>query len=469
MTQTGVSPAVFSGGAVRLNSDSFTQNYLRDMAHQQAQKDATLKYFGELGGKLTDTGMTHEDAEELMNKKNKWQSYVMGNQDKLSNTNSDGGKSYLQSQAMVSEMQDLIDRSKTKAAAAKELIVPIIKDPNKYALLSDESKDAIMKAGLPVSDPNYREIQPTDIKFKEKKFGISDVQKLMPTMAKFKGSYIYDKPVQDKATGSQIQTGHLHFSNEELNGMNGLGNMIYQSNPDFKDTIDKQLDPTSDAFKAKNEIFRSHTGRDINNVQDMITAQMISMNPSPRENQKTGKMSVDPEKMEAIRQKNRVINIGLASSNALAREKAFKDYSVRYDLENEEGKQAMVDNTFDQHFQTALKKPAETIKAPDGSDVSVHLTDVPAVVKPDLAKKVKGHVQQPSKTYVSNDGSTYYGVFTSKGDDDKETQTDVVEAPAADLKMHFRKELLGVPGRVGGTTPAAAPGKGTNGKIKAVY
>ena len=83
---------IYAGAAVRLNPMAYAQQYLGMLNHMQAQRDATRKYLGELGTRLTPKGLAHEDVQKLLELKQDWQDHSIKNARAISNTNLDGGQ-----------------------------------------------------------------------------------------------------------------------------------------------------------------------------------------------------------------------------------------------------------------------------------------------------------------------------------------------------------------------------------------
>lgn len=414
MPQPGLPSNLYAGGATPLNLNAFTQNYLGNLAHQRAQEDATTKYFGELGGRLTPTGMVDEDVNDLMNMKNEWQSFNMNNKRNLANTRHDNGQSYMESMQRFNQMQDLIARSKNKSAFASKYIKPIVDDPKKYALLSDESKDAIHRAGLPVSSKDYRELKPEDISFKDKPFDTNDVSKLQILLGRYKGNMVPGSPVQDKTTGMQTITSKRQFGENDLNGMYQTGAMLYDSHSGFKHQVDEEMNPLHPDFQKNNEVFQQTYGRPIQSPVDMAAAHMLNYNPNPREDTKSSRMPTtmaDKKELQAAgfaqQDKHQAIQQSHTLSNILTRDELKK------------GEGAAEDSKARKYFDTIYSEAKKTGRVHLASEPGKQWYSMPVSgntkeeFKQPSTNPTTGKEEQrtPGEIFVSEDGKSILPIF----------------------------------------------------------
>jgi len=278
----GLPSNLYAGGAVRLDSSPIANEYMNLLAHQNAQQAASSKYYGELGSRLTPTGMIDEDAKDLMNQKNDWQAFNMQNKGILANPrNPHYADAYTESMQRYNKMQDLIERSKNKSTSAQRLIKPVVEDPKKYELLTDDAKDKIHLAGLPVNHPQYRPIQADDIQFKEKPFSTTDQAQLQKVLFEHKGDLVPGEPVRDPKTGTQTVTSTRRFGSDDLNSFRSIGQMMLNSHGGWRQTVEGAMNPTNPDFATHNATFKQHFGRDIQDANDMSTAMVLENHPLP--------------------------------------------------------------------------------------------------------------------------------------------------------------------------------------------
>lgn len=292
----GISPALYSGGAVHVNSDAFTNYYLQTKARQQAQDDSLLKYYGDLGKNLTPTGMHSNDVDDLVKMKTDWQNYGMQNKKAIARPSLDGGKAYQSFMSKYNDMQGLIAQSKDKVKNLASLH-PVVMDPNKRSRLTQSTLDDISAAELPVRHPGYKPIDFNAISYSDKPFDLNDQAKLTGLLTKIKGNESVNNIVPDKKTGMQTVSYKNQFTPDQLNGMTNIAHNLYHNHPGFKSMIDKEADPLSGNYDQLNDTFKQHYGRDIGDGEDMATAHVLSMNPNRSGRQVVQKIPANPMDM----------------------------------------------------------------------------------------------------------------------------------------------------------------------------
>jgi hypothetical protein len=341
-TGTGLVPLpsnIYAGGAVKFDTTPVTNYLVNEIHHQKALQQSAMKYYSELGSKLTPTGMVDEDAKELIDRKNNWQAHMMQNRKQVADPSLDGGSAYMEGMRQYNDMQDLIAKSKYKSGMANRFIKPIVNNPEKFNQLTDESKEAIRRAGLPVTNDEYRPFSPDDIKFKEKQWGNDDVKKLQSVLKSYKPDPLtYGEPVRDEKTGTQSIPFKQSFGNEALNGMSTLGEITYRANHNgFKDEMDNiYRNPNSQTYQNLNNQFKKHFGKDIQSPLDVSTAYMIDINPNrPQE----GSTKPTPITYTLGEKTSSAIRKTQAGVNARQQAKSNQPYDPESDLDSREDKQ----------------------------------------------------------------------------------------------------------------------------------
>lgn len=278
--------SVYNGGAVGLNSQPYIQAHVQALARKQAQEDALGRYFGDLGKNLTPAGMHSNDIDALMQKKNAWQQYVMQNREAYLHPSKDNGEVYTKAMGMYNDALAHAQTSKQKVSNLSG-IASIVKDPAKRSLLTDKTFHDIQAAELPVSDPNYRPIDLTDIAYNPKPWDIKDQNNLLNQVSKFKGTEEAPTITKDPRNKQLILTYRNKFGQDDLLGMHNMGSSLYGSNPGFKKIVDTLAeagaDPTSvnhEEYIKLNDLFKQHYGQDIQSPEDIAGAYVLSLNPA---------------------------------------------------------------------------------------------------------------------------------------------------------------------------------------------
>lgn len=300
---------LYTGGAVSLNPAPYVNYYLQTRAHQRAQEDAMYKYFGDLQKNLTPAGMDSKDIPGLMERKNQWQQHMLANRDKISRPTMDKGAAYTEAMSRYNDMMAYIDRSKNKMKNIAS-VRPIVNNPQKHDLLTDQTWDALHKGTLPLDHPEYQDFDPNSIDFNPAPFSLKDENSI-------KNSLSLIKPVEGEPTrknlGNRTEevTHHYRLSPDQLYAIQGQASGQYATNPSFKAKIDKLDDPNGDTYHALNDLYKSHYGKDIQDKGDFATAYYLSLHPGIKERVETRTIPMNPWEQSAI---------------SLDRQKKFYDY-----------------------------------------------------------------------------------------------------------------------------------------------
>ena len=199
---TGLPPNLFSGGAVVVNPNPVVDYINNTQKLNQARDDAFSKYYADLGKNLTPSGMHADDIDDVINGKNQWQQHSMANRKALMNPSIDGGKAYAENQRLYNNTLDIAQKSKSKVANLLT-VEPLIRDPKKRSLLTDDAVTAIDNAGLKVTNPKYKALNPNDIHFKDKPFDLADQSKVQGVLKNIKPEQVENEPIIDKKNGTQ--------------------------------------------------------------------------------------------------------------------------------------------------------------------------------------------------------------------------------------------------------------------------
>jgi hypothetical protein len=271
---------IYAGAAVHLNPNAYAQQYLNMLAHQQAMRDATRKYLGTLGTRITPKGLASEDAAKLIQMKNEWQQHSIQNQRQIANPNIDGGQAYMENMQRVNAMQDLIDRGQYKTQMLN-YAKTVLNSPQKHNLLTDDAKNNIALGSLPVTDPNYRELNQGDIQFKNKPFDENDFHKILPFLPQGTPTQDIKNATTDLTTRKKTIPVHTVFGDNDINGHRALASHLLNTDEGFKDQVDN-LTPNSPDFQRINQTWQTQTGKplDPTNPIDVGAAYLLDQNPN---------------------------------------------------------------------------------------------------------------------------------------------------------------------------------------------
>lgn len=329
---------LYTGGAVSLNAAPYVNYYLQTQAHKQAQEDAMYRYFGELQKGLTPAGMDSQDIPGLMQKKQEWQQHMLQNRDKISRPTLDKGAAYSEAMGRYNDMLGYIEESKNKMKKMASL-APIMHNPQKHDLLTDQTWDDIRRGSLPLNHPDYKPFDPNSIDYNPAPFGAKEVNTLRQNVSLIKPT---ETGVTRRNLGNRMQevTHHYGFTPDQLYAMQNQAASQYATNPSFKGFIDKIDDANGDAYHSMNDLFKNHYGRDIADKGDFATAYYLSLHPDSKSRVETRTIPMNPYEQSNI---------------TLGREKEFYDYKQQ----QAQAQDDEAENFLMGREQDALKGPAK--------------------------------------------------------------------------------------------------------------
>jgi len=444
---TGLPSNLYSGGAVVLNSDPYTNYYLQTQQRKQAQDDALYKYFGDLGKNITPAGMHSNDIPELINQKNAWQQYAIEHKKEIARPSLDGGKAYQQYMGMYNNMLAHSAESREKVKSLNG-VGSIYKDPAKRGILTERTLADIEAGELPVTDPRYKRIDPTALNYNPKPFGITEQGQLTALLKRFKGNEAIESISPIPGTNQERVKYKNTFNPDQLNGMYNVGASLYHNNPSFKQLVDQEADPLSSNYQPMNDMYKQYFGKDISSPEDMAVAHVLSLHPN-----RTGR--------EAIR--NKTINpFDLIS----ARNASSKDLATFRDGLRQQNKQqqtASIDGLYNSMFDAAKNNPQKYTTAEGKEERRFEIPTSTSTKKMFAYKDDKGHPVYPDALHFSEDGKTITPIFY-KGDkaktgkygvDSEQSKPVLVE----EFKTRLAKELLGVKGAANALSGNSTPEK----------
>lgn len=418
---TGLPPNLFSGGAVGINTTPIVDYINNVQAKNNAKVDAFTKYFGALGKNLTPSGMHADDIDDVMKAKNAWQDHYLQNRKALLNPSSDDGAASMENNRLYNNAMDIARKSQAKVANLMS-IKPIVDDPKRLALLSDESANAVHKAGLKVTDPQYQALNPNDLHFNPKSFDLGDQQKVSTVLRPIKPEQIPGTPVVDAKNGTQTTNYTPQYSKDQLQSMYQHGSDLYASHPGFKADIDRHADYSDPDYTKYNDLFHQHFKQsdgfnpDIQTPQDMAAIKTLLLNPnSVAQNPKV--QPIPPQ--SALAQQNKRDFAKYTSGLSLGKQEALADHNFNNKLYQAQTK-GDVSGFADDRINEALQKPSQPIIHPDGSKTEMHPMEASGAIlqlfpRKSLTADNKKVTTYPNSLRVSPDGKTIYPVYLTSG------------------------------------------------------
>ncbi len=277
---------LYTGGAVTLPYHP-QPNYARQlMMHQQAKNQALGQYYSKLENSINPAGVRDQDMDGWQAKLQQWQQFGIENRSALINPNADGGKAIRRFGAMH---QDLLgDIQKSKAAAANERsIQPLMLDPKRRALTTNQDLLNAHKMGTSIYDPQHYKadgvtpISPADFSFNAPPYDEKRQQATLMEVTKgLKLEKTYGKGKVNTTELKDYVPFTLKHSAQNLKTIGDRMGSVYDGDPSVQSSYDnKQLDqPTHDKLNAA---YKSVYGQDQDIGTDprkIAQADMINQN-----------------------------------------------------------------------------------------------------------------------------------------------------------------------------------------------
>ena len=163
MASTGLIQGIipYAGGNVPLDfSSNPTDIVISNIQRQQAQADATQKYFRDYEKSLNPAGLSAEDVKEFNKQLDEVRKYGMKNMQNINNPQNDGYDAYSTHERGLKNLQSFVDLGKQKTANLKATndFIEQIKRSGKH--FGPPFMDMYKAATLPVNDPNYKPFNP---------------------------------------------------------------------------------------------------------------------------------------------------------------------------------------------------------------------------------------------------------------------------------------------------------------------
>jgi len=374
----------YGGGAVIFDSSPATQYFINKKAREEANKNAFIKGFQDIGSNINAAGLDNNDVQDLYNKKAAWQQYVMGHQKEYQNPSLDNGRTYAEANRLYNDAAQHISAAKKKVENLKEA-EKISLDPNKKDLLNESYYKKIEKARLPISDPNYRPIDFTDI-YNPKPFDEAKYRTELNPYIKYspkEGNTVTDKDFNTKTEVFEIP------EYDKLQIFKIAENK-YAQTPSYQREI-KRLSNDPEMYKKYNQIFKDNFGQDLNitHPEEMAVAHTLSLMPQQR--LKEVKSGFDRKGYFDYTNK-----ITSAQKSARAEMVSNMGYNPRQHIEE------IYNNGSDDNSIYPIK---------NGVDVKGREISLPDPLQDKYYDKVDGRVRRPDKVIMDNDKKNIHLIF----------------------------------------------------------
>lgn len=296
----------FAVGAVVLDSAPYTDYFLRQEAEKRAKQEAYDKYFQDLEGTLSPTGMdTKLDLPVLDEMKKQWRDFTMQNREAIRKRN-DGGKAYMKGMEMFNDMKSLIEKSKQKISQLKDFNEYRMKYPD--AIIGDEFIQEVDKLRQPVKVKmpiamGGKVYQMPNMFVDNPAYGTVDYTKFQPVtplkpdelraMRKGYGANMKPGSNIERVTASKrdplmdVITTEKAYSPEQLKTISMAAALDYDANRRIRATA-HQFEPSPEEMAVLTEAFRYVHGPEakIKDKRDLFAAQAIVDNIAPQVEEK---------------------------------------------------------------------------------------------------------------------------------------------------------------------------------------
>lgn len=366
---------LYTGGAVVFNEQPFVNFATNLMAKKQAKEEALDKYFGELGNRVTSTGMREQEVQPLIQAKNNYQNFYIKNRDAIQNPSKDGGRAYGEAMRMINEMNGIVNNSKALNKTSEELKKIRLENPDLTSRMTEGTLGSIGlheqpsyiidRNGQVVKNPEHQTLDLNEIIYNPKELNQkdwNDYYKGITTFIKPDKTGIQVSPLPgDKY--SQLETTTVEYSPQKLKAIGDLAKQDFSQNKSLRYSFEKShnlLNTPIDKWQANhaqefnelNDIYKKAYGKDANiqDESDLHAAQTLKtvMQPSVMQKRidnfeaKRNRILGDQKTIEAIRMNDRI-----------ALKKLGKDMAGS----SKDEKDNFLDSFIDQQEQEAQKTP----------------------------------------------------------------------------------------------------------------
>jgi hypothetical protein len=310
-----------------------TQEYVQHEQHEQAKREALDKYLMDYEKSINPAGMRKQEADQFMNQLAQTKQYYLQNRDAILNPSKYGYDKQSQLMSNYKGMLNLIDQSKQAAAQDKAAAAHYNQATNMGLGVPDGYLEAIRRSHLPVNDPNYVPVDPTQWNF-YKKF---DDQKFV------KDTYGGIKPNENivrtasnpNAPGKLIETYKYSLDPEDKRTIASRAVAHYDNDTGTKKYVD-DLYKSGQYMGLQNEYKQLFPNEDIRNATPRKVAAALALSLGDIDREKTRSAS---DELALMRMRNAYTRGNIAYRESFKNNNPVSDNSnILTDLVNEASK-----------------------------------------------------------------------------------------------------------------------------------
>lgn len=285
----------YGGGGLIFDSTPYTQYHLQRQAHEQAKEEALDKYFRELDTKINTSGVRTQDIPDLIKQQNADRLFYLQNKEAIKKPSLDNGKAYNEYMQRHQSKLAYVNQSKNEGEKYKQM-VPIFADPTKRALMTDEALAALELHDLPITNPNRKSFDITQMQYNPKPFDVVGYQKGLP-VKEVKGAVSFEN-APDYATSYLRTPITSYYPNYDKNALASIAESKYTTDPSYRKLIN-DLSNNKPEYERLNKIYKENFGTDIQYPQQLAIANTLSYVPQARSER--GKPEIDQVAFQAAK------------------------------------------------------------------------------------------------------------------------------------------------------------------------
>lgn len=293
-----ISPNMYNGGAVNLNSSPHTQFIINLMARKAARDEALDQYYQKRNSSITSEGVRSQDIPAFMDKVKNLQDFWTQNKSAIRNPTVDGGRAQMAYNNLYNEAATFPQVSKGEELKKKPFM-DLLADPDKRERVTDKMISDVHTHDLPlmvkdeqgrwVDNPNRKSFDITQEKFNPKEFSTDEWQKYYKGVGEGitpnKNQIVTSRDPNDPY--SNIVTTKTSYSPDQLKAIGDLAKNDYLSDDRLQYSFEKAhpfkeyKSEHPDQFDALNAIHKSVYGTDIKDDVDLHSAIVLSKKIEP--------------------------------------------------------------------------------------------------------------------------------------------------------------------------------------------
>jgi hypothetical protein len=283
---TGLPSDLYSGGAVKFDTQPYINFYAQTKARQQAKDEALDQYYQNQFKNVNPAGARTQDLPQFTEKVNEWQKFYYQNKDNIRNPRKDGGKAASEFQSRLIDAQNYIQQSKNEAKVTQD-VMPLLRDPDKRSRIPDSVITDLATHDLPLNDPNRKSFDFSKLNFDAKPFDVT-MQKnyLQGVQQGLKMDEAITGIKKNPNDFTQTVTTTASFGDEAKGAIRNRAAGAYGSDPSFKHFVDTELSKPNN-YQQLNSIFKKQYGVDIAHPEDLATAWSLGAIQDQQTKQKT--------------------------------------------------------------------------------------------------------------------------------------------------------------------------------------